>query len=60
MKRLFRYCCMALASIAAFVSCDKDYYEDKYGSDAPETELIEFLEGDWEVIYQHAWGYDIN
>mgnify|MGYP006380009773 FL=1 len=51
---------MALASIAAFVSCGKDYYEDKYGSDAPETELIEFLEGDWEVIYQHAWGYDIN
>lgn len=60
MKRLFRYCCMALASIAAFVSCDKDYYEDKYVSDAPKTELIEFLEGDWEVIYQHAWGYDIN
>lgn len=60
MKRLFIYCCVALVSIAAFVSCGKDYYEDKYGSDAPETELFEFLEGDWEVIHQHAWGYDIE
>lgn len=60
MKRLFGYWCMALASVAAIVSCDKDYYEDKYGSNAPETELIEFLEGDWEVISQYAWGYDID
>lgn len=51
---------MALASVAAIVSCDKDYYEEKYGSSAPETELIEFLEGDWEVVSQYAWGYDID
>ena len=60
MKRLFIYCCVALVSIAAFVSCGKDYYEDKYGDDSAESELFAYLEGDWEVVHEFAWGYNVE
>lgn len=60
MKKLCVKSLFATIILLAMVSCDKEYYENKYGSDAEETELFKYLEGDWQIVHEFAWGYDIS
>ena len=57
MKSLFRII-LIISVLMLSVSCSKEYYVEKYGNDADETALFEFLEGEWEIESYYAWGYE--
>lgn len=60
MRRLRIKLLLALISMLPMAfSCEKAYYDRKYENYQSETaEIHEYLEGDWELVHQHMWGYD--